>query len=70
MLLLSPPNKTVSRQDERGRTEPRLVDGRQESGPNAQVFALQEPRFRVAAEGPQALLQLEGLPVSEMQTYR
>ncbi len=34
------------------------------------MFSLQEPRLRVAAEGPQTLLQLERLPVSEMQTDR
>lgn len=43
---------------------------REETPADAQVFPVQEPRLRVAAEGTQALLQLERLSVPEMQTDR
>lgn len=36
----------------------------------AQVRAMQEPRLRVAAQGPQALLHVAGLPVQEVQPDR
>lgn len=32
--------------------------------------AMQEPRLRVAAQGPQALLHVAGLPVQEVQPDR
>lgn len=40
---------------------------RPETPEDAQVLPLQEPRLRVAPEGTQAVLQLAGLPVSQMQ---
>lgn len=47
-------------------------DGRceQEIPAAAQVRAMQEPRLRVAAQGPQALLHVAGLPVQEVQPDR
>ena len=44
--------------------------GPPEARQDAQVLPLQEPRLRVPAEGPQALLQLEGLRVREVQPDR
>lgn len=61
----------------RGRQQRRLGLGgvgrgcRQQEVPEAaQVRAMQEPRLRVAAQGPQALLHVAGLPVQEVQPDR
>lgn len=60
---------SISCQDEWRRADQRHAV-RQETVTDAQVLSLQKPRLRVPPERPQALLQLEGLPVSEMQTHR
>lgn len=39
-----------------------------ETPQDAKVLPLQEPRLHVASEGTQAILQLEGMPVSQVQT--
>lgn len=44
--------------------------GGQEVTAAAQVRALQEPRLLLAAQGPQALLHVAGLPVQEVQPDR